>query len=69
MYLIIDAATRRDTALIRQQAVFNSFAYHKPNEIPDPQEKKRVRQEVSTEAEVAEVRAWMKAMAGASNGS
>lgn len=66
----MDAAVRRDTALIRQQAVFNAFAYHKPGEIPDPEEKKRARgPQVSTQAEMAEARAWMKAMAGVAHGN
>lgn len=73
MQAIMDGASRRDAELIRQQAVFNSFAWHKPDKIPEIEDKPVVqsqgRSEARNQAELIAAKAIMKAWAGRSKGA
>ena len=66
MQLIFAGGQRRDQRLAWLAARWNAHAFHQPSEMPDdPGAPER---SVSTEADVAYARAWMKAMAGAHHG-
>ena len=69
MHVICEAASLRDADLARTAAIFNSFAFHDPKEIPDVEQPNAEMTASQMEADTAAVRGWMMAMAGkAENG-
>lgn len=66
--LVCEGASLRDATQAWLVASYSKFAFHEPQNMPErPSE---VREEgVNTEKELAEVKAWMRYVAGKSNGS
>ena len=66
--IILQASALRDANLAWQASQYHRFAVHSPNEMPEQPGFERV-EGVNREADVVEVKAWMRAMSRTGNGS
>lgn len=69
MAVIAQASARRDAQQAWLAAQYARFAYHQPNEMPDDPGERRPAEPRHTQADVVYVKAWMRAMAGGTDGS
>lgn len=65
--VIMRASRLRDGQLAWQAAQYMKFAYHQPNEMPD-MPCHEVTKGVSTQSDIVEAKAWMRAISGVSHG-
>ena len=68
MHIVVDATALRDARLAWQSAMFARYAFHSPNDMPEQPGSKKRPEGVNSQADVAYVKAWMKAMHNQSRG-
>ena len=63
--LVCEAAGIRDARQAWMAASYISFAFHDPQNMPDAPDVRKPEPGQNTEAELVQIKAWMKAKAGA----